>query len=105
MLQTWIHRIRPGKEARLRDWLAELSWRSGELRDSLAAAGVRAEQAWVVPGESGSLLVYVSEAEDQVHAAKVYASSTLPLDLEHREVMQECIEETLGDAPVYDVSV
>ena len=25
MLRTWIHRIKPGKEARLRDWFVELN--------------------------------------------------------------------------------
>jgi hypothetical protein len=103
MLQTWIHRIKPGKEARLRDWLAELNFRADEVRQSFSAAGVRAEQAFVLPGETGGLLIYVSEAADPVHAARVFAASGLAIDLEHRETMLECIEETLNEAPVYDV--
>lgn len=104
MLQTWIHRIKPGKEQRLRDWLAEMNSRSNEVRESFAAAGVRAEQAFVLSGVTGSLFIYVSEAADQGHAARTYAASTLPIDLEHRQVMEECIEITLNDLPIYDVS-
>jgi len=104
MLQTWIHRIKPGMEPRLYEWLAELNARSGEVRESFAAAGITAEQAYIVPTESGSLLVYVSEAGNQPHAVSVYESSSLPIDLEHRQVMSDCVEETLQLAPTYDVS-
>jgi hypothetical protein len=104
MLRTWIHRIKPGMEPRLRDWLAELNTRADELRESFAAGGVRAEQAFIVPGASGSLLVYVSEAADQTHAERVFTQSTQPIDVDHRRVMEECIAETLTDAPVYELA-
>lgn len=104
MLQTWIHRVRPGMEARLQDWLSELTWRAEEVRESLRASGIRAEQAFMVPGDGGSLLVYVSEADDQVFAAQVFASSSLPIDEQHRQVMRECVEETLNLAPSYEVT-
>lgn len=104
MLQTWIHRIKPGKEAHIRAWLAELNFRADEVRESFSVAGVRAEQAFVLPGETGWLLIYVSEASDQAQAANVFASSSLAIDVEHRATMAECIEETLNEAPIYDVS-
>jgi hypothetical protein len=31
-------------------------------------------------------------------------ASTLAIDVEHRAVMAECMETTLDEAPVYDVS-
>jgi hypothetical protein len=105
MLQTWIHRIKAGKEPRLRAWLEELNSRADEVRDALATAGVRAEQAFVLAGATGSFLIYVSDAADQARAAQVYAGSILAIDQEHRRVMEECIEETLEEAPIYDVSV
>lgn len=105
MLRTWIHRIKPDQEVRLRTWLAELNARTGEVRESLAAAGIRAEQAYVVATERGPLLVYVSDAEDQRHAAQVFAQSKLPIDVEHQRVLGECIEETFDDAPLYAVAV
>ncbi|HSA55725.1 MAG TPA: DUF6176 family protein [Gemmatimonadaceae bacterium] len=105
MLRTWIHRIKPEQEWRLRTWLTELNARAGEVRESLAGAGVRAEQAFVVSTASGPLLVYVSDAEDQRRAALAFAESSVPVDVEHRRVLEECIEETLYDAPLYDVVV
>jgi len=73
------------------------------VRSSFAAAGVRAEQAFVLSGVTGSLLIYVSEAANQGHAADVYAKSILAIDVEHRQVMDECIETTLDEPPIYDV--
>lgn len=102
MLQTWIHRIKPEQEARLRDWLAELTTRPEELHEALRAAGVRAEQAWVVSTGGDVLLIYVSEVEDAGLADRAFATSTLAIDQEHRRVMAECVLETLQDAPAYD---
>ena len=105
MLRTWIHRIKPDQEVRLRNWLSELNARAGEVRESLAVTGIRAEQAYVVSTESGPLLVYVSDAEDQRRAAQAFAESTLAIDVEHQRVLGECIEETYYDAPLYEVVV
>ena len=104
MLQTWIHRIKPGMEPRLRAWLAQLNSRADEVRESFAAAGVRAEQAFVLPGVTGSLLIFVGEAANHATAAQVFDASTRPIDVEHRRVMEECIEATIDEAPAYDVS-
>jgi hypothetical protein len=104
MLRTWIHRIRPGMESRLREWFDEVNARAGEVRESFAATGVRAEQAFVVSDESGSLLIYVSEADDHAAADRAFAASSLAIDVEHRNVMAQCIERTLDEAPVYDMS-
>jgi hypothetical protein len=104
MLQTWIHRVRPGKEPRLREWLSYLNSRPEDIRKSFAASGVRAEQAFIVPDSAeGALLVYVSEAADQQQSARAFEESTLELDLEHRRVMDECLEPTMDVPPVYDV--
>ena len=104
MIQTWIHRLKPGMESRLRAWLGELHARADELRESFAAAGVRSEQAFLVDDGAGWLLIYVSEADDQAHAARAFAASSLAIDVEHRAVMAECIETTLNDPPVYDAA-
>jgi hypothetical protein len=104
MLQTWIHRIKPGMEPRLRAWLTELNSRADEVRQSFALAGIRAEQAVILESITGSLLVYVSEATDQERAINAFDQSSLPIDADHRQVMAECVEETLNVAPVYDVS-
>lgn len=103
MLRTWVHRIKPGREDQLRNWLATLNSRSDEVRDSLHASGVRAEQAFILSGLTGSLLVYVSDAADQHHAERLFDDSSRPIDVEHRAMMAECIAETLNTTPLYDV--
>jgi len=104
MLQTYIHRIKPGAEQRLRAWLEQLNARAEEVRESFAEGGIRAEQAFVIPGETGPLLIYVTEAEDQGRAALAFAGSSHRIDVEHRREMEACIESTLNEAPAYDVS-
>lgn len=66
---------------------------------------MRAEQAYIIPGESGPLLVYIMEAEDFEHAAKAYAESTHEIDAEHKSIMKECLAEALSLVPLYDVSL
>lgn len=105
MIKVAIRNIRPEKEARLRDWLAELNVRADEVRETFRGETVRAEQAYIVPGESGPLLVYVMEAEDFQRGAKAYAESLHKIDAEHRAIMRECLAESLSLAPLYDVSI
>jgi hypothetical protein len=105
MLQTWIHRITPGKEGRLQEWLMQLNARADEVRESFAASGVRSEQAFILPGATGAFLVYLSEVDDARRAADVFAKSGLAIDVEHRAVMDECVEEPIGMSPSYSVSI
>ena len=64
MLRLSIRRIKPQKEARLREWLSELNARADEVRATFKAETVRAEQAYIIPTSDGPLLVYAMEAED-----------------------------------------
>ena len=105
MLQTWIHRIKPGYEGRLHEWFEQLHARANEVRDSYNTSGVRAEQAFILSGVTGSLLVYVTESEDASHAARTFDASGHAIDLEHRRVMEECLEGGLDVTPVYNFSV
>lgn len=104
MLQVTIRRIKPGKEARLREWLQGLNARADEVRATFAAETVRAEQAYFIPTSDGPLLVYVTEAEDLAAGTRAYASSEHPIDQEHRAVLQDCLGETLAVQPLYDVT-
>jgi hypothetical protein len=104
VLNIWIHQLRPEKEDRMRNWLVELNSRADEVRMSFSAGTVRAEQACIVPGMDGPLLVYVSEAADQRLANMAYDTSELPIDREHRAVMEECVLTPLDVVPLYDVS-
>ena len=105
MIQVAISRVRPEKEARLRAWLAELNTRVDEVRETFRDETVRAEQAYVVQGDDGPLLIYVIEADDFDRGAKAYASSHHKIDAEHRVVMGECLAETPKIKPLYDVAL
>ncbi len=104
MLQTWVHRIKPGYEGRLHEWFEQLNARAGEVRESFAATGVRAERAFILNGTSGSLLIYVSESHDADAAVRGFDASALAIDIEHRRVMEECLEGSVDVVPVYDVT-
>ena len=105
MLRVVIRRVRPEKESRLRAWLAELNARAEEVRETFRDETVRAEQAYIVPGDRRPLLVYAMEAEDFEHGAKAFASSRHKIDTEHREVMRDCLAESLELSPLYDVAL
>ena len=105
MLRVWISRIRAGKEVRVREWLAELTSRADEVRETFRDETVRAEQAYIVPGEGGPLLLYVIEAEDLEQGSRAFANSTHKIDAEHKAVMRECLDEPLALRPLYDMTV
>lgn len=105
MLMVSIRRIRPDKEDRLRAWLEELNLRADEVRETFRDETVRAEQAYIVSGAIGPLLIYIMEAENFERGAKAYAESTHKIDAEHRAIMKECLAEPVSVAPLYDVSI
>lgn len=103
MLRVWISRIRPEKEARVRSWLQELASRADEVRATFRDETVRAEQAYIIPGASGPLLLYVIEAEDIEQGSRAFAASKHKIDAEHKAVMQECLAEPLKLETLYDM--
>ena len=105
MLHVNIYPIKPEKEARLRAWLSELNNRADEVRATFADESVRAEQAYIVSTSDGPILIYAIEAEDFERGAKAYASSSHPIDAQHKEIKLECLEERLHQTPVYDVAM
>jgi uncharacterized protein DUF6176 len=105
MLRVAIERIHPDKEQRLRAWLAELNSRAAEVRATFREETVRAEQAYIVSGQEGPLLVYVIEADDLARGAKAFAASSHPIDAEQKAVMRECLAGSLKLKPLYDVSL
>ena len=105
MIKVSIRRIRPEKEQRLRAWLAELNSRAEEVRETFRDETVCAEQAYIVPGDTGPLLVYVMEAEDFERGSKAFATSHHKIDAEHKDVMRECLGESVNVAPLYEVTL
>ena len=102
MLKVVISKIKPGKEPRLRAWLEELMTRRHEVVETFRQEGVRHEQAFILEGSEGPLLLYVIEAGDHEQARMAFIASTLQIDAEHRRVMAEVLDGRVELAPVYD---
>ena len=105
MIRVAFARVKPDKVERLESWLHELMRRQDEVRETFVQETVRHEQAFIIPGEKGPLLIYVMEAEDHERGRQAARLSQLPIDLEHRRVMNEVLAEKLQVAPLYDCAL
>lgn len=83
MLQVNLFWVKPGKEDQLASWLAELNTRSDEVLSTFADETVISEQAFLIPTEDRSILVYAIEATDLEKGGSAYAASGHPIDAEH----------------------
>ena len=92
MLRVRFFRVKPDKIDRLRDWMEELHRRRDEVLETFAQETVRHEAAWLMETAEGTILVYAIEAEDLEQAQRAITENPLPIDLEHRAVMDEVIE-------------
>lgn len=104
MLRVVFREIKPGKEQKLRTWLAELNRRADEVRATFKDETVRAEQSFIVAGPNGPMLVGVVDVEDPAKGAAAFAASKHRIDAQHRAVMKECLGPKLDIQPLYDVS-
>jgi hypothetical protein len=104
--------VKPDQLDRLHSWMGELIQRRNEVLETFEQETVRHEVAYLLPGRDGPILVYAIEAEDAEQAGKVFGASTLPIDIEHKRVMEavldgpaqaellyECGVETKGENP------
>ena len=105
MLQLSFKRVKPGKVDKLRAWMRKLTERRQEVVESFEQEGVRQEKAWLMEDEKGYVLVYAVEAEDIEKARQAYRDSTLPIDLEHREVLRDTLGERLKPELLYELAV
>ena len=105
MLKVVLRMVKPGQEQRLRHWLSELMRRQDEVRETFKQETVRHEQAYLLPTRAGLALLYVIEAEDLDRASEGFKSSTLPLDIEHKEVMQQVLDERVPMELLYDCAL
>jgi hypothetical protein len=105
MIEVSVARVRPEAVDRLRWWLGELMNRADEVRETFGNEGVTHERAYLVPCSDGPILVYVMEAADHAKAREAYRQSTLPIDQEHRTVMNEVVAGPAGAELLYDLSL
>jgi len=89
----------------LRAWLREINGRRDEVVETFVQEGVRHEQAYVVDTAAGHVLVYAIELEDEEKARAAFEASTLRIDAEHRQVMDEVLAGAADAELLYDVRV
>jgi hypothetical protein len=104
MLQTTFARVRDEDVPRLRSWLAALSSRRDELRDSYRQQGTRHELFFLVPTRHFSILILVSEVDDADRAASSVLRSQLPIDVEFKALFQGISPEEAEVELLYDSS-
>ncbi len=103
MLHLRLSRVRADQEQRLRDWFGELTQRQEEVRETFRNEGVRHEQAFLMHTNEGLVLLYAIEVEDPEKAHQAYSASTLPIDLQHREVMRATLDGPADAELLYEV--
>jgi hypothetical protein len=92
MLRVRMLRVPHDRVEELRTWFRELAARRSEVLETFAQEGTRAEAVHLLSGGDGPVLVYVMDVDDAEKAQRAFASSTLPIDAEHKRVMKACCE-------------
>ena len=106
MIHTSIRRVHPDKVELLRAWFAEGKRRAEEVRETFRQEGVTHEQVYLIPTDQGTVLIYISEMADVDAAMRAFAGSELPIDAEHRKVMETAIAGAVEGAElVFELAV
>ena len=102
MIKVAIRKLKPGQEDQLRTWMAELTRRSAEVRETFAQEGMRHEQAFLLDTADGCVLIYAMEAADHERAASAFRNSTLPIDVEHKRIMAQVLGDSANVELLFD---
>ncbi len=105
MLKVSIRRVKPGKEQKLRDWLGELMRRQDEVRETFLQETVSHEQAYLLETSDGAILIYAMEGEDLEKGKQAFQSSSLRIDLQHKEIMGDVLGARAPAQLLYDCSL
>ena len=92
MIRVGFFKVRPDHEERLRAWMHELTQRRDEVLETFRAESTQHECTCLLQGASGPILVYAQQVDDPEQARQAFASSQLPIDLQHKRVMAEVHE-------------
>jgi hypothetical protein len=103
MINLEVTKMDPGKAAQLREWMAEMTERADEVRETLANEGVRHELAQLVATSDGPLLIYMVECDDFDAALTAYEHSPFSIDAQHKKVMTEIQGEPLVSEVLLDI--
>jgi hypothetical protein len=82
--------------------MAQVMQRQDEVRETFAQEGVRHEQAFILKTPEGPILIYAVQAEDQAAARAAFEKSALPIDQEHKSILDLSLGERPDVELVYD---
>ena len=102
MLHTTIARVDEEDVPRLRSWLASLSSRTSELRESYRQQGTRHELFFLVRTRRLPILVLISELDNVEQATSTFLRSNLPIDVEFKALFREISPEEAEVELLYD---
>jgi len=105
MLQATIAQIDDDDVSKLRGWLASLSERRAELRESYRQHGTRHELFLLIRTRPRPILVLIAEVEDDAAAASSFLRSNLPIDVEFKRLVREISPDQADVELLYDSSV
>lgn len=105
MLQVVFARVREGKVDALKAWMEELKRREDEVLETFRNEGTLHERYFLLEGREGPALACVMAVDDPERAGEAFRGSALPIDHEHREVMEEVLAEALPVEELLDLSM
>ena len=105
MLSVTFSRVRGGEEERLRAWGRELMQRADEVRETFKQEGVHHERSFLIRTSDGWVLIRAGEVEDGDRAMQAYAASQLPIDAEHRQVMESALDGPYPAEQIFECSL
>jgi hypothetical protein len=79
----------------LKGWMKELNRPEDEVLETVCSEGTLHESIFLLEGRYGPIVAHVIGVEDPERAREGYRASALPIDLEHREIMEEVLAEAL----------
>lgn len=82
--------FRKDKKQRWLDWCQELRARSGEVVTTLREEGIVIEGCFIAEDEDACY--YLIEAEDLAKVQRLYENSTRPIDLQHKQAMEDSLQ-------------
>lgn len=84
--------VQKGKVKVIESWVAGLSDRKNEVIEALQAEGIRDEAVFLMNEGKMSYLYLYSRSRDLISAGRAFEASTLPVDIEFKQIMAECLD-------------
>jgi hypothetical protein len=96
MLRVAVRRVNPGRADELWEWLAEVDGpRREEALATLVDEGCTHEQAFLIEGAEGPVVIYVMEVDDDEASQVAAQLSEHPIDADHKRVMAQVVGDSL----------